>query len=353
MGKVSKTGAVGLPSRPVAKGKSKEAEEKKTSSNLVPLVLVYGWTSRCDVWVNLLMEFTGDNTFKELYDKTNEPIRPNEKDNSNDYLYNAMHYNRLQKEKEEKIKEKEIRDAKLIKEFIELAEKYNIYIYDYSNRFLVDAGYYKGEDKTFTEITTKSNSGDRKLVVTDRNSSKNVPKSALSMTNPEIVAIDFRSYLQSSGLLSKEFNVVAYSMGGLVTREAIEFLDVTVNKFVMIATPNQGTKLADHIVAKFIGGAVNYMKPDSRGLRELNSMRNIITLRRNVNEISMIGTRNDGVVLPYTNVEIPNSNIKPVYYQKHSHSSLPRSRNVISRIKKLLYETDKLFEEAPKCEGVQ
>lgn len=84
----------------------------------------------------------------------------------------------------------------------------------------------------------------------------------------ETMSVQLRDYVQDHFPLSERFDLVGFSMGGLVCRQYVQMLGGSrrVDRLVTISTPNHGTLLA------FLNGRVGCkeMRPGSPFLQKLN-----------------------------------------------------------------------------------
>jgi len=168
---------------------------------------------------------------------------------------------------------------------------------------------------------------------------------------------------QSDTLFDKEFDIVAHSMGGLISRYYIANYDNNVQKLILIGSPNLGTKWASipnfvaatglpmHLVTQTVGPripgwckieespAAEQMSPGSDFLKELNAK----PAPQTVNIYSIIGRKNtpygllkagDGVV----SVESASLPHYPLYQTLDNHISYKSNPKTIQLITHILQE---------------
>ncbi|NLW48775.1 MAG: alpha/beta hydrolase, partial [Firmicutes bacterium] len=141
--------------------------------------------------------------------------------------------------------------------------------------------------------------------------------------NPNKIAKEFVKYLKENNIYDKTPDIIAHSMGNLVTRAAIEYNGLVVNNFAMIAPPNSGSKLA-----RFgEGEAGDYMEPNSKELEDLNKDKNLAKLEANVKGKIQIFTALGDIAIG-NNYNIPGMNIPTKIYEAGKKpGQVPYSKN--------------------------
>ena len=148
----------------------------------------------------------------------------------------------------------------------------------------------------------------------------------------EDTAADFKKKLEAIGLgagHSKEFHIVAHSMGGLVSRWFVEKLEgnKVVNHLYMLGTPNQGSpygslyEMVTPLLANAVNGAV-FLKPYILPIKYAGKFfdKMFHTLKQMNSDSDFLKELNDGTDpgIPYTIIAGNTKLIPPAILDKHN-----------------------------------
>jgi triacylglycerol lipase len=134
----------------------------------------------------------------------------------------------------------------------------------------------------------------------------------------EVLSLQLRDYIQTHFSISERFDLVGFSMGGLVCRYYVQVLGGSsrVDRLVTISAPNHGTFLA------FLNGRVacKEMRPGSDFLRKLNEDWSTLG---NLN-VTSFWTPLDLVIIPAKSSRLPVGINKPIPVLAHPLMILQR-----------------------------
>jgi triacylglycerol lipase len=162
----------------------------------------------------------------------------------------------------------------------------------------------------------------------------------------EDVAVKLNEFIQEVLLVTgeKEVDIIAHSLGGLISRYAIQNLglDKCVGTFVAIATPHQGTYAAQYANTDKILA----MRPDAEFIRKLNALKFPVGIR-----FMTVGSDRDIYVIPFDSMTHPDA--KNVFIPGLSHSQHLMSCKVFRAVMRFLDAPHACFdgvEREPACE---
>ncbi len=142
----------------------------------------------------------------------------------------------------------------------------------------------------------------------------------------------------------KEVDIIAHSLGGLISRYAIQNLglDKRVGTFIAIATPNQGTWAAQYANTDKILA----MRPDAEFILNLNAQKFPAHIR-----FMTVGSNRDIYVIPFDSMAHPDA--KNVFIPGLSHSQHLMSCKVFRTVTRFLDAPHVSFDgvaREPACE---